>query len=87
MTWNRIDFHLADVTDDDFADEDLAALGAADDGELVLALDAALQSAELPLFGVVVEGRDEDDDDDRYQNGQSFDPFVRLALLVSELLC
>ena len=78
---------LADVADDDLTDENLVALAATQDREFVLALDAALQPAELPLLGVVVEGRHEDDDDDRYQNGQAFNPFVVFALFVSEFLC
>ena len=59
------------------------ALAAAQDGEFVLALDAALQSPKLSLLGVIVEGRHKDDDNDRNQNGQAFDPLVRLVLFVN----
>lgn len=78
--------HLADVADDDLADEDLVALAAAHHGELVLALDAALQSAELSLLGIIIEGSYQDDDDDGYQNGEALDPLVRLALLVTQFI-
>lgn len=78
--------NLADVSDDDLSDKDLAALAPAQDGELVLALDAALQSAKLSLLGIIIEGSYQDDDDDGYQNGEALDPLVRLVLRVAQLI-
>lgn len=78
---------MADVADDNLADKDLAALASAQNGEFVLALDPALQSAELSLLGVIIKGSNQDDDYDGYKNCQAFDPFMRLVLLVTELIC
>ena len=78
--------HLADVAYEDLADEDLVALAAADHGEFVLALDAALQPAKLSLLGIIVEGSYQDDNDDGYQNGETFNPLVRLVLLVAQFI-
>lgn len=79
----RTSTDLAYVSNDDFADEYLAAFAPAYDGELVFALDAALQPAELSLLGIIIEGSYQDDDNDGYQNGETLDPFVRLILLVA----
>ena len=74
---------MANVANDDFADEYLAAFASAQHGELVLALDAVLQSAELFLLGVIVEGSHKDDDYDGDQNGEALDPLVRFILLMT----
>lgn len=79
--------NLANVADDNFTDKDLAALASPQNGEFVLALDSALQSAELSLLGIIIEGSYQDDDYDGYQNGEALDPFVRLVLLVAYLIC
>lgn len=78
--------YLANVAHDNLADEDLAALASAQNGEFVLAFDSALQSAELSLLGVIIKGSNQDDDYDGNKNCQAFDPFVRLVLLVDELI-
>ena len=77
---------LANVTNDDLADKDLAALASPQNGEFVLALDATLQSAELSLLGIIIEGSYQDDDYDGYQNGEALDPFVRLVFLVGQFI-
>ena len=77
---------LANVANDDLADKDLAALASPQNGEFVLALDATLQSAELSLLGIIIEGSYQDDDYDGYQNGEALDPFVRLVFLVGQFI-
>lgn len=59
----------------------LRRLTAPDDAEDLLALDAILEAAELLLLGPVVEGRHEDDDDDRDEDGRALDPRGVLLLL------
>lgn len=78
---------LADVADDDLADADLLDLGLPDDREFVLALDAVLQPAELPLLRVVIERGNEYNYDNRYQYGQPLDPAVRRFVIVERLRC
>lgn len=83
----KINIHLANVAHNDLANEDLVALTATHDRKFVLTLDAALQSTKLPFLGVVVEGSHEDDNDDRYQNGQPFNPFVVFIFFMPKFLC
>lgn len=79
----RTVFDLGDVSHHHLGHGDLDHLAFADDGELLLLLDATLQPAELLLLGPVVEGRHQDDDDDREQDGGALDPTgLGLALVL-----
>ena len=72
-------FDLRDVARHNLWHGDLDDLALADDGELLLLLDAALQPAELLLLGPVVEGRDQHHDGHREEDGGALDP-ARLGL-------
>ena len=73
--------HLKDITDHQVPDLYLRRLPAPDDAEDLLALDAVLEAAELLLLRPVVEGRHQDDDDDRDEDGRALDPRRVLILL------
>lgn len=57
-------FDLGDVPNHNLSHRDLNHLTSPDHGELLLLLDAALQTPELLLFAPVIEGRDQDHTDD-----------------------
>lgn len=81
--WRPTVFDLSDVSHHDLGHGDLDDLAFTDDGELLLLLDATLQPAELLLLGPVVEGRDQNHNDDGEQNGGAFDPAgLGLALVL-----
>lgn len=63
--WSPTIFDLSDVSHHDLSHRDLDDLAFTDDGELLFLLDATLQPAELLLLGPIVEGRYQDNDDDR----------------------
>lgn len=80
---SRTVFDLSDVSHHDLSHRDLDDLAFADDGELLLLFDATLQPTELLLLGPVVEGRHQDHNDDREQDGGTLDPAgLGLALIL-----
>lgn len=77
-------FDLGDISHHNLSHRDLDDLPLADDGKLLFLLDATLQPTELLLLGPVVEGRHQDHDDDRKQDGGTLDPAsLGLALVLS----
>ena len=68
--------YLYDVTDDQFANLNLLCSSAADDIEGLFAFDAILQAAKLLLLRPIIEGSDDDNNDDCNENGSAFDPSV-----------
>lgn len=73
--------YLDDVTDDELSNLNLLCQASGpDDVEGLLALDSVLKSSKLFLFGPVVEGRHEDNDDDGDEDGDTLDPTVVLLL-------
>ena len=75
---------LNDVSDDELADLDLLCGPGADDIEGLLTLDAILEAAELLLLGPVIEGSDQDDNNDGDQDGQTLNPAMLVLLLLME---
>lgn len=65
---------MSDVSHNDLSNRDLDDLAFTDDREFLFLLNATLQPTELPLFGPVVEGRDQDHDDDREQDRSTLNP-------------
>jgi len=49
--------------------------------------DLGLEATELPLFTPVVERRDEDDNEDGDQDGNTFDPLGLGFGLIMDFLC
>ena len=82
ILWFRTVFDLGDVSNHELGHRDLDNLTFTDDGELLFLFDAALQPAELLLFGPIVEGRHQDHDDDREQDGCTLYPASMCLSLV-----
>ena len=81
-------FDLSNVAHNDLGHGDLDDLALADDCELLLLLDAALEATELLLLAPVVEGRHEHHDNHRDEDGRALDPAgLRLALVVHATRC
>ena len=67
-------FDLADISDQNIADWDLDDLSGSYCGETVLVLDLRLEPSELFLLPPIVEGRHQNDDDDRTEDSNALDP-------------
>ena len=75
------------VTNNNVRDRNLFDLALPYNCELVLALYPALQAAELPLLGVIIEGSHDNNDYDRDEDGQALDPSILGLILIDQGFC
>lgn len=77
--------YLDDVPNDELPDLNLLGNASrSDDAESLLAFDSVLEATELLFFGPVIEGSDENDDDDGYKDGNAFNPAVVLLFDIAD---
>lgn len=76
--------YLNDVADYQLADLNLLCSSLANHIERLFALNSILQSSKLLLLRPIIEGRDENNNDDGNENGTALDPSVLVFLLLDK---
>ena len=84
MRLNRNKTYLYNVTHCQFANLDLLRGSISNDIELLLAFNSILETAKLLLLGPIIEGCDNDNNDDCDQDGGPFDVPVLILVLLSK---
>ena len=84
MRLNRNKAYLYNVPHCQFANLDLLCGSISNDIEFLLALNSILEAAKLFLLGPIIEGCDNDNNDDCDQDGGPFDVPVLILVLLSK---